>query len=132
MNGKTPPLSVVVNEIREIIDERSATDFSIYYDDPTIYGDLQYVRTKARSAWEKKKQDNYKQNDYRVDAKEKITRPDLVKGELQYALDRCDEALGKLRSVESDHYNVEPMMERYKQIIQEHYEAAENGEIIYE
>ena len=96
MNGKAPPLSVVVNEIREIIGERSAMDFSIYYDNPTIYGDLQYVRTKVRSAWEKKKQDNCRRNDYRVDAEEKIIRPDLVKDELQYALDRCQSPTANL------------------------------------
>lgn len=126
-----PPLSVIVNELRQVIDERSATDFSIYYDDPTLYGDLQYVRTKTRAAWEKKTQENYKKNDHQLDAKDEITRPDLVEGELEYALNRCEEALDKVRSNDSDQYNVESMLERYKQIIERHHEAAEKGEIIY-
>lgn len=126
-----PPLSVIVNELRQLINKRSSADFSIYYDDPTLFGDLQYIRSKTRAAWEKKTQENYKKNDHQLDAKDEITRPDLLKGELEYALDRCEEALDKVRSVNSDQYNVESMLERYKQIIEEHHEAAEKGKIIH-
>lgn len=131
MSDTPPPLSMIANELREIIHRKSATDFSVNYHDPTLYGDIQYIRTKTRSAWEKKTQENYKKNDHQVDAKKEIIRPDLVEGELQYALDRCEEALEKLDSIGSDQYRIRPMLERHKDIIRNHRNAAERGEIIY-
>lgn len=125
------PLSFVINQIRDIVERRSSTDFSIYYDDYTIYGDLNYIRSKVRAAWEKKTQENYKESDYKLSASETITRPDLVSGELEYAIERCDKLLDKIDDPESDQYGIISEVQKFKQIIKKHKKAADDGEIIY-
>lgn len=130
--NKPAPLSLIVNELREIIEKRTSTDFSVYYDDHTIYGDLQYIRSKVKTAWNKKTQENYKESSYRVDSKDTITRPDLVSGELEFAIERCDKLLDKICEQKSDYYNIIPEIIRFKQILQEHKQAADNDELIYD
>jgi hypothetical protein len=125
------PLSFVINQIRDTVERRSSTDFSIYYDDYTIYGDLNYIRSKVRAAWEKKTQENYKESDYKLEAEDTITRPDLVSGELEYAIERCNKLLDKIDEPESDQYNIIPEVREFKKIIESHKKAADNGEIIY-
>lgn len=127
---KPAPVSVVANDIRDVMKNRSSTDFSIYYDDHTVYGDLQYIRTKVRAAWQKKSQENYKANDHRVDAKEKIQRPDLFAGELEFAMERLDELLDKIEETD-DFYDLTDMLERHQRILSEHKKKADNGELYY-
>lgn len=129
--NKPQPLSLIVNELRELIEKRTSTDFSVYYDDHTIYGDLQYIRSKVKTAWDKKTQENYKDSDYRVDSKDTIERPDLVAGELEFAIERCDKLLNKISRNSSDYYNLVPKILRFKEIIKCHRNAAENDEIFY-
>lgn len=130
MRENPPPVSVVANEIREIMNDKSSTDFNIYYDDYTIYGDLQYIRVKVRSAWQKKSQDNFNKSDYQVKKKEKIQRPDLFAGELEFAVNRISKLLEKLDSTD-DHYGIEKMVRKHKKILEEHKRKADNGEIYY-
>lgn len=130
MDQKPKPVSVVVNEIREIMKDRSSTDFKIYYDNHTIYGDLQYIRTKVRSAWEKKTQENYKKNDYRVDKKEKLYRTDLFAGEIEFAIDRISELLQKLQASD-DFYDIEDRIREHKKILEKHKSLAKKGELYY-
>lgn len=129
--NKPQPLSLIVNELRELIEKRTSTDFSVYYDDHTIYGDLQYIRSKVKTAWDKKTQENYKDSDYRVDSKDTIERPDLVAGELEFAIERCDKLLNKISGNGSDYYNLVPEILRFKEIIKCHKNAAENDKIFY-
>lgn len=131
MSQKPLPVSTVANDIRPIVENKSSTDFGIYYDDHTIYGDLKYVMVKVQAAEQKKTQDNYKESDYKVGTKEEITRPDLFKGELNYAIDRCEEILEKISESDDDFYNLEGMVREHRDLLSRHVQRAEQGELYY-
>lgn len=119
MSSDPVPMSVVVNDLREIVDNRSGTDFGIYYDDYTILGKIQHARSKVKAAWDKKIQENYKANDHQVDAKEQLERTDLVAGELEYALESINQAISQIEQADGDHFGILPTLERNRDVIRQ-------------
>lgn len=130
MSSGPVPVIVVVNDILEVLDSRSATDFGLYYDNHTVYDDLQYVRTKVGQAVEMKERKNYKGNDFRVDSDEVLYRKDLFAGEIESALDRLGGLLEKIEETD-DFYNLTPMLRRHRDILNNHLEEARNGNLYY-
>lgn len=134
---KPNPLSVPINTLREAINEEviHGHEFNRVYGDATIYGDINYVMSKVSAARDKKVGTDHSKSEYKHGETQEVPRPDLVAGELEYALERCNELIEKLESVEEsdeyrDKYEVLPRVRKVKETIIQHKNAAEDG-IIY-
>lgn len=133
-----PPLQDIVLELREMLNDSTATGYGVEYsccvekEGNYVYGDLENARSKVKSAYDKRIGVNNKINEHRVDASRKEASPEIVCGELEYAVEHLDKALDRfVTDIEhSDCQELKQNIKRIKNNVEIHMNAADNGNIL--